>query len=140
MTDYTMDSDIFSLFEGKHPQVVARVFATPPDQLTITAITVRERLDGWYGLLGRVKTPEQEAALYQRLTDTVRICSTMRVLPYTATAIERFKQLQAMKLNVRPMDLRIAAIALEYGVTLVTRNTRDFVRIPGLIIEDWTQI
>ena len=36
-------------------------------------------------------------------------------------------------------DLLIAAIALANGVTLVTHNTSEFSRVPGLIIEDWEQ-
>jgi tRNA(fMet)-specific endonuclease VapC len=36
------------------------------------------------------------------------------------------------------MDLRIASIALANNMTLLTRNTVDFERVPGLIQEDWT--
>ncbi len=43
-----------------------------------------------------------------------------------------------MKLNVGASDLRIAAIVLEHNATLVTRNLRDFGRVPGLKVVDWT--
>jgi len=42
-----------------------------------------------------------------------------------------------MKLNVRKMDLRIAAIVLECAGVVVTRNVRDFQRVPNLAVENW---
>ena len=53
-------------------------------------------------------------------------------------AIARYNQLKSQKLNVPGNDLRIAAIALEHGGTLVSRNLRDFRRVPGLSVEDWS--
>ena len=38
---------------------------------------------------------------------------------------------------IGPNDLLIASIALANGLTLVTHNTREFSRIPGLKLEDW---
>jgi tRNA(fMet)-specific endonuclease VapC len=49
----------------------------------------------------------------------------------------RYETLKRMNLNVRKMDLRIAAIVLEHTGVLATRNVRDFRRVPGLLIEDW---
>ena len=60
------------------------------------------------------------------------------VLSFTEGAIARFEQLKNLKLNVKHMDLRIAAITLEHGGTLVTRNLRDFRDVPSLAIEDWS--
>jgi tRNA(fMet)-specific endonuclease VapC len=38
---------------------------------------------------------------------------------------------------IGPYDLQIAAIALAHGCTVVTHNTSEFSRIPGLTLEDW---
>lgn len=38
---------------------------------------------------------------------------------------------------IGPNDLLIAAIALAHGLTLVTANTSEFARVPGLQLENW---
>jgi tRNA(fMet)-specific endonuclease VapC len=60
------------------------------------------------------------------------------LVPLTVSAVPRVEQLVKAKLNVKRNDLRIAAVALELRATIVTRKRRDFGRIPGLPIEDWS--
>ncbi len=45
--------------------------------------------------------------------------------------------LESLGTPIGPYDLQIAAIALANGCTPVTHNTREFSRVPGLVIEDW---
>jgi tRNA(fMet)-specific endonuclease VapC len=37
------------------------------------------------------------------------------------------------------MDLKIASIALARGETLLTKNRRDFEKVPGLAFDDWSE-
>ena len=57
----------------------------------------------------------------------------------TESAIDRYEDLRKQKLNIGKMDLRIAAIVLQHDAILVTRNTQDFCRIPGLLLENWSE-
>lgn len=45
--------------------------------------------------------------------------------------------LQKKGTPIGPMDVLIAATAKAHGLTLVTHNTREFKRVPGLLLEDW---
>jgi tRNA(fMet)-specific endonuclease VapC len=101
-------------------------------------MTVDEQLTGWYTLTRQARRPEDVARAYTRLAETVVRLARWRILPYTDSAILGVAHLKAMRLNVGLMDLRIAAIALENGAVVVSRNYRDFARIPDLLVEDWS--
>lgn len=62
-------------------------------------------------------------------------------LPFDDTAAEPYGRIRADLAARGPIiggnDLMIAAIALANGCTLVTHNTAEFSRVPGLVIEDW---
>jgi tRNA(fMet)-specific endonuclease VapC len=117
---------------------LARVAACKPEDLAITILSVEEQLSGWYRRLRKAKTPEELAKVYDRLTTTVRSISRLPILSFGEAAIRQAGSLQAARLNVRKTDLSIAAIALEHHAVMVTRNLRDFQRVPGLLVEDWS--
>ena len=59
--------------------------------------------------------------------------------PVGAAAYGRVRAaLERLGTPIGPLDTLIAAHALGLGVTLVTNNVREFSRVPGLEIEDWT--
>jgi tRNA(fMet)-specific endonuclease VapC len=135
---FVLDKDLLSLFYRGHPTVVRHVGARSPGELAISVMTVVEQISGWYTLTRQARRPEQIARAYARLSEAVVRLASWRILPYTESAIARVAQLKSLRLNVRLMDLRIAAIALEIAAVVVTRNRRDFDRIPGLSVEDWS--
>jgi tRNA(fMet)-specific endonuclease VapC len=138
MSLYVLDTDTLVLFQEGHPAVCQRLLSRPVFELATTVITVEEQLSGWYSLLRKVKGAPALARAYQRLADNVAVLSHFPILSFTETAITRFDELKRLKLGIKHMDLRIAAIVLESGGTLVTRNLRDFRGIPGLIVNDWS--
>ena len=50
-----------------------------------------------------------------------------------------FAELRPQCPRVQALDLRIASIALTTGAVVLSRNVRDFRRVPGLTVEDWTE-
>ena len=139
MSLFALDSDTISLLEKGHASILSRIAQISPRDISIPVIVVEEALSGWYTMIRRAKTPRQMALGYEELANTVTTLSGIHILRYTEAAIHRYNGLAKAKLNVRANDLRIAAIALEHGATVVTCNVRDFVVIPGLKVEDWTQ-
>lgn len=136
---HVLDTDILTLLQDGHAKVVARVATYRPDEIAITIVSVEEQWSGWYRLLRRAKQPAVLAKAYDRLTTAMRSLGRMSLLSFSEPAIHRAKALQLQRLNVRKMDLRIAALALENQAIVVTRNVRDFGRVPGLTVEDWSQ-
>ncbi len=90
MSDYILDTDTLSLLSHGHPAVRRAVDAKRPTELAITVISVEEQLSGWYTLLRQVRSVQDEADVYLRLTVTVRTLSGLQVLTYSLPAIERF--------------------------------------------------
>jgi tRNA(fMet)-specific endonuclease VapC len=138
MSPYVLDTDTLQLFQDGSATVADRVNAIAPADLAISVVTVEEQLSGWYTQLRQAEQPERLAWAYRRLAAAVRFLTGIQIVDFDESAIRRYEQLKKRKLKVRTMDLRIAATVLELDAILVTRNVRDFQRVPGLRIEDWS--
>ncbi|MBI4408580.1 MAG: type II toxin-antitoxin system VapC family toxin [Gemmatimonadetes bacterium] len=107
-----------------------RLSTVSPDDVAISAVSAAEL---WYGAL-KAQDPKEKRALW------TRVLEPYTVLPFDRAAAERHAELRH-GLKQRPIgerDLFIAAIAAANDLTLVTRNTAEFSRVPGLAVEDWS--
>lgn len=135
---FLLDTDHVSLDQRGHPRVRSQVHAFGAEQVVISIITVEEQMRGWLAAIRASTTPESRALAYQRLRMSVEYSASFTVLDYTVQADVLVRDLRKQGLRIGTQDLRIAAIALLYGATLVTRNNADFQQVPGLVMMDWS--
>ncbi len=140
MTVYVIDTDLLSLYQRNHPQVLARIRLTRQSgmRLTTTVITVEEQYAGRLAQIRKSQTPETLIAAYDRLTTTFSLFSQLEVWGYEISADNYFRQFRQMGNRIGTQDLRIASIALANDAIVITRNRKDFEQVPNLIIEDWS--
>jgi tRNA(fMet)-specific endonuclease VapC len=138
MTRYLLDTDHLSLLERGHPPLLSRLATLPPDFIAVSVVTVEESIRGRLAILARPSIGEARVRAYMKFLETVHFFNTVPVLHFDSACEQRFQELRSQRLHVGTRDLRIAATALTQNLTVVTRNRRDFERVPDLRIEDWS--
>jgi len=138
MIRFLLDTDTVSLQERGDPAVLAHLRAVAADELAVSIVTVEEALRGRLAMLARHQRGEARAHAYHKLWETLQFFAAAHVLLFDAECEQQCAALRTEGVRVGTRDLRIAATALVHNLTLVTRNHRDFARVPGLRIEDWS--
>ena len=130
-----LDSNTISYYFRGDPQVVPCLQALSPADIGVPAIVEYELR---YGLL---RLPPEAAT--PRLSALAALLRPMQVLPFdsecSAHAARIRVELEAAGTPIGPHDTLIAATALRHQATLVTRNVREFSRVPGLQWLSWHQ-
>ena len=133
---FILDSNTISYYFRGDPQVVPRMQAIRPADLRVPAIVEYELQ---YGLL---RLPPEAAA--PRLAALKQLLQPMQMLPFdsecAAEAARIRAELEAAGTPIGPHDTLIAATAMRYQGTLVTRNVREFSRVMGLRWVDWNEV
>lgn len=128
---YLLDTNIVIALIKQHPKVLTWVRQIGQENLLLCAPVEAEL---WYGV---AKSAQQQRNREQLLI----LLQWLPSLPFSGLATQEFGDIRAHLARqgtpIGPYDMQIAAIALAHGLTLVTHNTREFARVPELILEDW---
>jgi tRNA(fMet)-specific endonuclease VapC len=131
---YLFDTDTLSNPLKRNPSLslLRRLAAVPPEDQFTTTITVGEMIYRAY------RSPRREDLL-RRMDQDVWPNVQILLFDRNAAVIHgRLRhELEQQGTPLAEPDLRIGAIALARGLTLVTGNVRHFSRVPGLSIENW---
>jgi tRNA(fMet)-specific endonuclease VapC len=132
---HILDTNAFvdHMRRGPHSKVTAKLLTSPPQSVYLCSVVLAELI------FGAVRSgPLHEAVNRAKI---VKLQNTFPTMPFDDPAAEEYGKLRAYLTStgqmIGPNDMMIAAIALTNGMTLVTHNTSEFSRVPGLILEDW---
>jgi tRNA(fMet)-specific endonuclease VapC len=128
---YVLDTNTVIHFFKAHGKVVERMLATPSTEIAVPTIVVFELEVG----IAKSAQPNKRRQQLEELLKVVTVLPFDRLSASTAAQIRA--GLEKIGQPIGPFDTLIAGTALAYRATLVTRNTREFERVPGLSIVNW---
>lgn len=139
MTGWLLDTNVLSELRRPRPEpaVVAFVAAQKLDLLHVSVVTFAEIRFG----IERVARPAKRAELTDWLTHRLRPMFTQRTLPISEDIMLKWRILVEEGRKVghtfSQPDLIIAATALHHGLTVVTRDARDYERARCPVVNPW---
>lgn len=131
---FIFDTDVISnvLKKNPSPSLLRRVAGLAPEEQFTTSITIGELVFGAF----RSQRPQYFLdKLKELVIPNIQILSFDEASAYIYGKLRA--ELEAQGQTIAEPDLRIASIALNHDLILVTGNTKHFSRIPDLKIEDW---
>jgi len=131
MLKYMLDTNIVIYTIKNRPSQVRETFKKHEGQMCISSVSLGELIYG----------AERSSQTERNLADINGLIARMEVAPFEERASEHFGQLRAELYKagqpIGPYDMMIAGHARSMGLILVTNNTREFERVPGLRVENW---
>jgi tRNA(fMet)-specific endonuclease VapC len=130
---FLLDTDTCIYALKQHPEVVQKLFSTRREDVGVSVVTEAELRTGAAKSSSPSKTLRLVEAFLQPLT----------IIEFTSQDAIAYSQIRA-KLEragtpIGPLDTIIAAQAVARTLTLVTNNEREFRRVSGLRVENWSR-
>ena len=138
MTDF--DTDVLTGILRGNAEFVRRAAATPAAEHAVPVVVIEEILRGRLSVIRRAESGQSQLSVeqaYALFAEAVSDLRHMQILHYNAEAHALFTDWRQRKIRVSTHDLRIAAVCVSHSATLISRNRRDFERVPGLRVDFW---
>lgn len=133
MLKYMLDTNIVIYTIKNKPAAVREAFTKHYGQMCISSVTFMELIYG----------AEKSSQSERNLRDVEGFAARLDVLDYGSSAAAHTGQLRAELARagtpIGPYDQMIAGHARSKGLTLVTNNTKEFIRVQGLRLDDWVR-
>ena len=131
---YLLDTNIcIYLLKNRYPVLSAKIMQVHPSELAVSAVTVYELEYGAAKSKWGERTRENLSLFL----------SGFEIVPFDASDAMTAAQIRAFLeehgKSIGAYDIQIAAQGVSRGWTVVTHNTGEFCRVPGLTVEDWTE-
>ena len=118
------------IINHRPPQVMERFRQYEAGEIVLSSITASELAFG----VEKTGSQRNKEALQMFL-------SPLKILPFDETCIWHYamlrNELQAKGQVIGALDMLIAAHALAEKIPLVTNNTKEFERVPNLVLDNW---
>ncbi len=134
------DTDVLTAILLGHNDFVQRVIAIPENEQAVPIIVVEEIIRGRLKIIRQAEAQQTKISIeraYELFESSLEDFRFVRVLSYTTQAEQCYRQWRQQGIRISTHDLRIAAICVSYSAVLVSRNRRDFGRVPGLQVDFW---
>ena len=129
---YLLDTNVAIHTIRNRPSEVRAKFVAQQGRMCISTVTLMELIYG----------AEKSAQPERNLLDIEGFASRLTVLPYDREAAVHTGRIRAELARagtpIGPYDQMIAGHARSRGMIVVTANTDEFRRVPGISVEDWT--
>lgn len=131
---YMLDTNICIFIMKKSSEILKRKFSgISEDAVCISSLTFAELMHG-------IEKSERKA---KNMRVLLAFLKNIPIISFDSSAAAMYGNVMArleLKGNkIGPIDTLIAGHALSENLTLVTNNTREFERVEGLKVEDWTK-
>ena len=135
-----LDTDHLSHFDEATPaggRLRERLLSSGKEPVA-TIISAEEQLRGWLAQIHQTHgDPIAAVPIYARLQRRLEFYARWTILPWDDASADLLLKLHAEGVRIGSMDLKIACIAITNEAKFLTRNLKDFIKVPGLHIENW---